>query len=328
MNPISIPQIPEGSDLVNAVLTTFDLDMNTLEELLKNERSPEKYLVFYGGGSFTFCEHLKDLVIDCTFPSEDPAYPVTITHAKVWLFEYQDKAGNYSYHLMIHSRNITSQNNIEIAVHLTGHPGKDEAPSSYGLIQFMEALTEHMRDDTASYEHKKERLLALTKRLENAIFSISDKWQTPDFKVVSLGTGFPLLSTMNNSIFSLCSSYDELVICAPLMDHKLIKKAQEGMHENGRLIIVTNHESIEDQKSRGLANVTFLTLKSGRYIHAKFYLRRLGDRFDLYLGSMNPTIFSVYQNLEMMVHLKNPHGITSTMGFLEDFFTCEDLVFS
>ena len=318
--PARIPKVKEGLKLKTAVLTTFDLDMDALHVLLEDENIPEKYIVFYGGGAFIDGTFHKNLVADCTFPSGIPNYPVTITHGKVWLFEYEDKEGALSYHLIIHSANISGHDAIEIGVELKGTPSEKPPLCNKGISEYFSALTEHMHPDTANYAEKKDRMLELLSRLKNVSFSVAEGFKTDRFRLVSLGTGLPMLNTINNSIFSMCSSYDEFVIAAPIIDHKLLELAKKGAGESGRIIVVTNPSTIEDQLNRGVSGIEFRMPKSGRYVHAKLYLRRLGDRIDLYTGSMNPTVFSVNHNIEMMIHLINPKGIHSLDEFLFEFF--------
>lgn len=149
MSDLVLPGNPPGYRLQQAVLTTFDLDMQRLEDLLKDTEDPKRFLIFRGDGDLVDHdpleeaeeknskkrnprenhpprEELRSRVIPCLFPAgNNDTAPQAYLHGKVWLFEYapvDDPSGEYLYRLLIRSANIFPYDNLENTVTFTGTP--------------------------------------------------------------------------------------------------------------------------------------------------------------------------------------------------------------
>lgn len=59
--------------------------------------------------------------------------------------------------------------------------------------------------------------------------------------------------------------------------------------------------------------------EQGLYIHAKLFLIRRGETWDLYCGSMNLTEYAMDRNTEYMVHLNAPTSVAGIESFLAAF---------
>ena len=323
------PVLPENYKLNIAIVTTYDVEVDVLKKMLAGQRDKDRFLIFYGGGDFLEGpagqkreEVLQSQIIDITLPSGNPDYPLVINHGKVWLFEYISETGDYEYRLVIGSRNISSFENLEIGVMLRSVPCKEDDQRALWLMSYLEAITDCMNEkDTGQLKYgTTDKVLELNKRLEKVSFAIDGKWESDDYRIVTLFPGAMLINRINNSIFAMCRDYDELVICSPFIDYKLLQMSLSGKRENGRVVVISNKTVIDELKAvaGNSSCIVFLMPGNKKYVHAKFFLRRREDRFDLYLGSMNATGHGLNQNYEVMIHINDPAGVSSADEFIYD----------
>ena len=122
----------------------------------------------------------------------------------------------------------------------------------------------------------------------------------------------------NISLFN--EEYDEILVIAPFINVETINALLSKKKDGGRCVILSQPKIEESLILGGVQGVHYLSPGiDSRFIHAKIYLVRKGDVWDLYAGSMNLSDYSVAKNVEAMVHLKNIKSIGYVELFLKRF---------
>lgn len=311
---------PEGFELVQAVMTTFDLDLVILKGLPGFADHPSKFTVFRGEGEFVDLPasdsarvSLLASVVTVPFPKGTDGRPTGYAHGKIALFDYVH-AHEHLYHVLVTSANISSYDNLETSTVFTGRTTGEEQAETLPLIDYLSILNPHADG----------RLDAIMERLRDVRFEPLPAYACEAHSFVAItpetASGAKLLS----------GPFDELLVISPFIDCRECLSLVSAARQNARVVILSQtsviRRLIKDGLVKGASKFPIrLHLipqdKTHTYIHAKVYLTRTGERWDLFTGSMNLTPFAMTRNLEFMVRRVNPRGISSLEDYLTSFFS-------
>ncbi len=306
------PELPEGYSLKQALLTTYDFDWETLKSLPIDLQQPEKYLIFFDNTQTDLSENVTEYIpfrkmLVKTSSDEKKAAAV---HGKIWLFLYESASGSRKWHLIIHSTNISCYDNLEIKAELTGTETDRIQPKNGPLIDYLRELTEYLPPEGTDDE-KRLRFDQIISGLEKVQFTPLQEYACEDHDF--------LIPRTDGAAF-LFQPYDELLVVSPFIQREELNGLIECGRENASCTVLSNVETIRCILKEGPAAarlIPFGDLK--HFVHAKVYLRRIGTKWELCLGSMNLKATSMRSNLEIMVRMVNPQRINSIPGFLEDY---------
>ncbi len=311
---------PEGTVLQAALLTTFDLDVSLLSALPTDPASAKRILVFHGDGRLQDCaaddplqELKRSMLIPVIFPPGENGWPKAHAHGKIWLFAFSDPDGTLQYRLSVHSRNLYIDDNLENQVIFSGRDVGLPQSKTKPLADYLAAL----RPFTEQVEPNRQEKLLLLDGLIAALSTVRleplPAYACEDYELIG--------PRMNGAAF-LRQGYDEILIICQRIQHGGLSLITKAGNPGSQCTAVSNLSSIRELLAEGPVEPLLLPQsKEGKYVHAKIFLIRRGDRWDLYSGSMNLTAFAVRRNMEFMVHLKNPAFIRSGAGFLSAFLS-------
>ena len=292
------------------VITTYDFSYASfLKEF--GEAQLDRLAIFHGDG---LCDDENHVAIKIFFDKkeEDPVAP--LFHSKIALFCFENEAGEKRYQLQLGSKNLYRFENIESAVVFEGKKSKRKQKKNGVLQEFLELL--------ASFIAENDPRIGLLKD------AISDLPFIDFYPSKTQGNAFLQLLASKASSFSFHwpskhglplfeEDYDELLLIAPFITSDAFEtwdKARQATR-----IIVSNPDTVESLLYLGLEAERYLFLTQD-YIHAKCYLARKGNRYDLYVGSMNLTPYSIKKNVELMVRFVDIPLESGLPSFLTSFF--------
>lgn len=311
---MSLPKVPDHYHLVKGFISTFDLDENLLATLI-NKEDIDKYLIIRGDGEYTPIEDkdnpLKDRVVPIFFEatkkklSNNKYQPVSYHHAKIWLFIYENDLGDKRSTLVIKSQNIYPYNSIEVSISFNGKKEKEIQNKNNPLVDYFKCLLPHLDDN------KKEFINYLIEEVKYYHYSINNKeLDSEDYEFITpICKDIPLLK----------KEYDEILIISPFITVESISTLLNKKKDNGRCIIITQSKIIESLILSGIKEAIYISPNiSDKFIHSKLYIVRYGSTYDIYLGSMNLSDYSINKNIEAIVHLSNVKNIVDPVSFIKE----------
>ncbi len=312
---------PEGFELVQAVMTTFDLDLAVLKSLPGFADDPGRFIIFRGEGEFNDLpvsapdrESLPASVVTVSFPKGRDGRPEGYAHGKIMLFDYVHAHEEHFYHLLITSANISSCDNLETYTVFSGRNTGKEQHGTLPLIKYLSILNPYAED----------RLDAVIKRLPGVRFEPLPEYACEEYSFAAISPG----NTSDAEL--LTGPFDELLVISPFINCQECLSLMSAANENARVVILSQtpvirrlvKDGLITESSRLPVRLRLLPQsKTQKYIHAKVCLRRTGKRWELFTGSMNLTPFAMTRNLEFMVRRVNPRGIGSLEDYLRSFFS-------
>lgn len=291
------------------IQTTFDFDMGLfLKETPKEDL--DKVVVFRGDGEYRNDTAVLDsTVIKVVLPKEKEETRARFLHAKISLSRYEDD----SFRLVVGSRNISAYDNVEADLVFIGEASGQRQDDNDSLIRLLEELLPYV-------DAERKRAL-LNKALEDLPFvrfrplqGGEDYLQRLAATAASVAFHGPTCAQL--PIFK--EDYDEALLISPFITPEVLLNIKQRLPENAHPIIMTTPEVTEALLHDGFLEERYLFLDVERFIHAKLFLMRKGNVYDLYLGSMNLTDYAVGKNLEMMVEIREVL-VESIAEFLASF---------
>ncbi len=287
-----------------AVLTTFDFDMDSFRAEAGEEK--DNYIVFRGDGLYQNKDNETAGIVQISFPSDESKWPERYFHPKVSIYRYFKENSRPLYRLRIGSKNLYPFDNIETSVCFEGQRAEKTIEKNRPLIDFLAFLIRALPDGSS----KKGQLQQLAEEIEQVDFRLLPPFGSEQYEFVFQGID-------RSPMFE--GGFDELLVLSPSIDIDELKRISASAGPNARIAVVSKPATLLDLVDKDASNIELLNLPLDKYLHAKLYLLRFGNRFDLFLGSMNLTRFAVHKNVEAMVYLRDVKGIESTTSFLSDF---------
>ena len=322
-----IPDPPSGFYLKQAVLTTFDLDMDTFFNLIGPDQEPEKYIIFRGDGDFydTSGEEdaswsLRSQVVKVAW-LEQNGFPEAFFHAKVWLFEYQNASGLSQWHLIIHSANIFPYDNLETVLHFSGSDTEKAQAETEPLCDFFLSLQPFITDDVSEAQQKRIQIGTMIRHLKSVRFTPCEPPASDILQQAAFSSGqYTFFGPSCSSLPFLHETYDEMLVISPVITPERLSALAGNAAEGGRCVVLTNTDTVGRILGKSDPGVCWLVPRAqDPYVHAKLFLVRKNKNWQLYCGSMNLTDYAIDRNIEYMVRLDVTGCIRSIENFLAAF---------
>ena len=349
-----------GYDVEFAVGTTYSLDLKALlivpyslgafgdlSNGIKNtplfllesiRRSSNKFVLFCHRGGIHVPKELQSfysLLEDSIFEVIDKTSPLSNFHPKMWLLKevnHEDK-NDQQLKLIVMSKNIDFDNNIDVVVSLTGkinlnrvNNNRRHAP----LSKFLLALSDYAKGD------KKRKTIDLANDLNHvSSFEVDESRFEPNgYEFVPFYFG----ENLNENV-----SYPEsfqgqsVMLIAPFIDEATVKEMNGRIGKNGRNIMVTRYGYVSPNifqyydRENGAIYVVNDQMINNEYVpidlHAKTYFvswPKNDNGYFLFLGSANATCPAFHKNTELLVRLKLKNGQLLFDSFEKEFLQMDD----
>ena len=344
---------PVGKVFSGGVATTYSLDMTTLlaipltlsfadargsEEALSDgvalleslRRTASRLRVFCERGRIGVPEQkhllyglLEDMVVDVDPPSGGAFHP------KVWLLKFTEPSGEGAvYRLLVSSRNITSNNSWDLALHLEGAPTDAVQEANRPISALLRGLLGAGRSPSSGTDTLLNELAGEVERI---------RWELPPgyldvkFHLLGMGRGGWLPEPSSSLVVvSPFVSGVALEALAKLSQQPLalISRSEEmdrlepSVRERFRTVF-TLHEAAETEDGEDVAG-------SEAGLHAKAYIYREWYNTHVVVGSANATVNALLRavNVEFLVELigkdrevGKPEDILAERGGLGELLT-------
>ena len=314
MNLLSLPKTPKNVRLEKAFLSTFDLDENLLPDLLQGEDA-DKFLVVRGDGEYSPLERdhpIKTRIASVFFKATDKKLPngkfqpIAYYHAKIWFFLYEGNRGGRISKLIIQSKNIYPFDSLDVALSFSGKKTEEKQAKNEPLVAYFQALLPFLDEEKQAF------VKSLIEEIPYHQFNADDtEFQADDFSFIAPNC---------EKIPMFDGDFDEILVIAPFINVETINALLAKKKEGGRCVILSQAKIEESLIISGVNGVQYLSPSTcNTFVHAKIYLVRKGDVWDLYAGSMNLSDYSVSKNIEAMVYLHNVKNVNSVESFLAKF---------
>lgn len=326
---------PDGYELVQAVGSTYSLDLETLMVLpvalfyaqtmdgdlddLRYDmldaitKAAEKITVYCQSGQIKVPQKYHHLMAYW----EKGIESITMTdhvrsfHPKVWTIRYESKKQPPLYRVLITSRNLTFARDWDVAFSTDGTVGEKEYPENKPLVHFLRHLNKTgKRRITASF----------IQDLMKVKFSMPEKFEGLKFMPVGiqdLEKGEPY----TNPLSSPKKAWDQLLIVSPFADQVTLNSLHEATTESPYLLSRKEEmDSVPEetlkhfhcwQFSQFIQQAEYIqelsegdVLPSEQNLHAKLFVAMRGKVPYWYLGSANCTDPAQGRNVEFMVELE------------------------
>lgn len=311
--------VPSSSSLRYGIHTTFDFDMDVFSTLIHPE-DRTNVLVFRGDGPYSNQTDIPDNeVVKAIFPKEDGKSYAPFLHAKIAFYCYEDENGNKEYSLMIGSKNIYSYDNVEANLFFVGKLTNVHQEQNEPIIQLLRDIAPFLNENVNEYEAKKK---ILEKALNDLAFVNFKPVKLKDDYLQHLASNAKGISFHGPTCETLPlfnKSYDEILIVSPFITPNALSSIKKRITKNDKCLILTTPATVESLLHDGFIEERYIFLEEEKFIHAKLFLARKENRFDLFLGSMNLTDYASKKNEEMMVELSDI-PVTDFVSFLSSFF--------
>lgn len=264
-------------------------------------------------------------------------------HPKIWLVRYERNLGGeseYSYRLLVMSRNITRATDFDIAVRLDGENSDKESDANAPLIEMIKLLIGRA-DKSKGQRIDSERRSAILKSLDElkrVVFKAPERFDSTAVRFLPQRFGSAGCVLDDESL-----SFDDLLIVSPFIDKEAIGKL--GAKTSGRKMLVSREAELDKLPAETLAPFECYQWSSmlenaadyeensspadaaddGRRsisLHAKMYIgktcleRDRKARNYWFVGSTNCTMAGFRRNYEAMLRLRSEDDELSAGGIL------------
>ena len=336
---------PEGFHFVRGVATTYSMDFETLiaaliplvlrgdlenQELLSNPTAVLQAIRKVLGRLIIFCEAgqikvpalsnkliplLDEIIIPVALRGRGNYFPSF--HPKTWMIEYGNSKGESIFRFIVLSRNLTDDQSWDVAVSIDGKKDGGNYSATRHLLPFYSFLQSVIPGNIGKYSD-------IISKLVSSLKSVSFKCEEP-FDSFDI---YPMGIEGNAKLFDIFKEgmyFDELVIVSPFLTSSIIGKVNEGQFSGCKRVLISRAESLATLQHTDSNNFRKYILRNvtteGAYtndLHAKIYLRQVGYRTELLIGSANATASGIGKNIEMMVRFSCPSQNLNADKFLRD----------
>lgn len=325
---------PDGYELVQAIGTTYSLDLEALmvlpvalfyaetldgnpEELRYDmldaiTKAANKITVYCQKGQIKVPQKYHHLMAYWEKGIEEVTMVdhVRSFHPKVWVIRYESKGQPPLYRLLVTSRNLTYARDWDVAFSTDGKVSDKEQPTNKPLIHFLQYLNSvsNRKISTTFYQD-----------LSKARFDIPEKFE--NLKFIPIGIHDPEKNKPYiNPLTVVKKDWDELLIISPFVDKGTLNTFYDKTYKQPWLLSRKEElDGVEEetlkhfhcwQFSKFIQQAEYIpelsegdVLPSEQNLHAKLFIA-LNDKIPYwYLGSANCTDPAQGRNVEFMVEL-------------------------
>lgn len=324
---------PDGYELVQAVGTTYSIDLEILmvlpvalfysQKLDGNieqirfdildaiTKAAEKIKVFYHKGQlkvprkyYTLMAYWENGIEAITMPDAFSSF-----HPKVWVIRYEAKELPTIYRLIVTSRNLTLARDWDIAFSTEGFLTDEEQIVNRPIVDFLQFLN-------SSGKQKMEG--SFISDLMKVKFEVPTSFTNDDFIAIGINSA----DSSTKYCFDLnafADSWDEMLIISPFIDQKTLEKIHKS---SARVFLLSRKEEMDKIPEETLQNIEcwqfseFIQVAEylqelseeeviplEQNLHAKIYIGMKDKIPYWFLGSANCSDAAQNRNIEFMVQM-------------------------
>ena len=354
---------PRGFKLIQAVGTTYTLDLNTLlsipvalfhskfldEEFTQNrvelldaiQKASDKLKVYCHKGQiklpnnhqaiFTF---LEDSIAE-VFPSQKDG--ITSFHPKFWIVKFESENGIKLFRLIALSRNLTFDRSLDLAYKIEGFVSNNKKVENDNLVKYLSKLTEK-----SDFEKSDQFLDELGK----VDFSTPNEVENQTFYPSGFQNKF--LNPINEEL-KLDELIDSTLLISPFVDITTIKKLKAKT--SGRFYLFSREEELrkfdsgifkeiepyvvndlvqevdnfEEIQENSIERDKYIDSIESQNLHAKLFIFEKEGLNRWFLGSSNATTAALTRNHEFTVCLESRNENYSIEKILENLISEDEV---
>lgn len=350
-----------GYDVDYAVGTTYSLDLKSMlivpyslgmfgdlsgqvrqspMFLLESiRRSSKHFVIFCQRGGIHVppeAQSYYPLLEDSIIEMQDKNSPMSNFHPKLWLIKEHNRQDeeNVQMKVVIMSKNLVIDNNIDIVVSMTGKIDTDNSRNRLKhkpLHDFIYKLSE----STTGKQRKQIEELADDLYHVKRFDVDESRFEKEGYEFVPFFYGH---NFNENVVFPESFQGTSVMTISPFIDTKTLQDLNSRVGKNGKSVLVTRGEYVTD-KVFGLFNkdndeVWIVNDQMANNdiasvdLHAKTYMvvgpKNDGASIYLYMGSANATSAAFHKNTEILIRLKLRRGQMVLDKFRREFLQIND----
>lgn len=287
---------------------------------------------------------LEKMVVPIALPKDKQTGRYPAFHPKTWILSYVNDEGDKKYRFTVMSRNLTFDRSWDISFAMDSSTKVNQKRKTKPLIHFLDYLYDNIYSTMQEAPKKRKLIKNMSEELASVSFSLDSKEFSEEFEILPLGIGEKAYPMTKDVLFctdknSADSTFHELVVMSPFLSESVI--SDFNIKDRGltgcKRTLITRRSELGKLKNYDVDNFSIYALKDEiidgedgisdeneeklkQDIHAKIYIKRKYSDVDLYLGSMNASVYAINKNVEMMLWLGTKNRYFSGQSFLNEIF--------
>ena len=292
-------------------------------------RSTDNFVLFCNKGGMHIplsSQPYLSLMDNCIYEVKNPHNPLSNFHPKVWIIQETNRTNKNEQQIkvIVMSRNLTLDNNLDMVVSLTGKIGKQDVNNKKHepLIDFLTSLISLMGNDTSNNRHiintkkKKIKMVIESIRKVNHFEIDTDLFEMDGYEFVPLLFG----QNLNKNIkYPEAWQGTEQMTISPFIDRKILQELDTNVKNRHILVTTSGYVSKDIYDLFNREKHKIYVMKDGMThndimptdLHAKTYLvcNPKGEYGNfLFVGSANATPAAFHKNSEFIIRLQYKYG--------------------
>ena len=292
-------------------------------------RSTDNFVLFCNKGGMHIPSNNQSylsLMDNCIYEVQSSQKPLSNFHPKVWIIKETNRANknDQQVKVIVMSRNLTLDNNLDMVVSLTGKIGKQDINNKKHepLIDFLASLIPLMGNGTSNKQHiikdkkKKIKMVIESIRKVNHFEIDTDLFEKDGYEFIPLLFG----QNLNKNIkYPEAWQGTEQMTISPFIDRNILQELDKNVKNRHILVTTSGYVSKDIYDLFNRENHEIYVMKDGMThndimptdLHAKTYLvcNPKGEYGNfLFIGSANATQAAFYANSEFIVRLQYKYG--------------------
>lgn len=294
-------------------------------------RSANKFVLFCNKGGTHIpsnCQPYLSLMDNCIYEVQSPQKSQFLSnfHPKVWIIKEtnREEKNDQQIKVIVMSRNLTLDNNLDMVVSLTGKIGKQTINNKKHkpLIDFLTSLIPLMGNGTTNNQHiikdKKKKMKMVIESIRKVKhFEIdTDLFEKDGYEFIPILFGQNL--NKNISYPEAWQGTDQMTI-SPFIDIKTLRELDKNAKNRHILVTTSGYVSKDIYDLFNKENHEIYVMKDGMThndimptdLHAKTFLvcNPKGEYGNfLFVGSANATYAAFHKNSEFIIRLQYKYG--------------------
>lgn len=292
-------------------------------------RSTDNFVLFCNKGGMHISLNSQpylSLMDNCIYEVKNPQNPLSNFHPKVWIIQETNRTNKNEQQIkvIVMSRNLTLDNNLDMVVSLTGKIGKQDINNKKHepLIDFLTSLISLMGNGTSNNRHI---IKAKKKKIKMVIESIrkvknfeidTDLFEKDGYEFIPMLFG----QNLNKNIkYPKAWQGTEQMTISPFIDIKTLQELNKNVKNRHILVTTSGYVSKDIYNQFNKEGHKIYVMKDGMThndimptdLHAKIYLvcNPKGEYGNfLFIGSANATQAAFHANSEFIIRLQYKYG--------------------
>lgn len=329
MNPKALLIVPLSLGMMSDMNeSTCNSQMFLLESI---RRSADKFVLFCNRGSIHMPQEVQSffpLVESCIYEIQNKYKPGSNFHPKVWVLREinRENPEDRQIKVVVMSRNLTLDNNLDMVVSLTGKINTENSRNSkrhQPLVDFLNKLANRIPIPESPFDKETRKKRGKIHELAKDLYKVKrfdvdeDNFEKDAYEFIPMMFGENLNKNLN---IDNAFKGEQLMTISPFLDYDILEKMNERVTRYDSILVTTTgyvDKNVFDlyNKDKRCIYVMKDAAKDNDImstdLHAKTYFvyNPKGEPgYYLYLGSANATLPAFHANSEFILRLKYKNG--------------------